>query len=193
MVVITYKRKHVKIDSLGEVDYGHEPYFIKHEGVYSFGGVFGKEASVHRHTNKLFFLPIGTKTPLKWRELETQGKPAEPRYYHQMHFFERGNYLVVYGGKRLTNPEPNQHVAKSEFVSTVSLLRLDTLTWYLAKFKLGGARLDRFPDLYNFSSEMVGDRILIFGGMLGRYSQSKDLYCLKLEEKRVACDEDSRW
>lgn len=45
MCVVTYDRKNVTMDNLGEVDYGPEPYFIKHEGVYSFGGVFGKVSS----------------------------------------------------------------------------------------------------------------------------------------------------
>jgi hypothetical protein len=44
---------------MGDPDLGSAPFFIKHEGVYMFGGVLGKNASCQRLSNKLFYLPIG--------------------------------------------------------------------------------------------------------------------------------------
>jgi len=42
--VVTYKRSYLSIDALGDVDLGQVPYSIKYEGVYLFGGVFGRSA-----------------------------------------------------------------------------------------------------------------------------------------------------
>ena len=44
MCLVTQKRKYVTMKELGEMDYGLAPFFIKHEGVYAFGGV-------HRRTD----------------------------------------------------------------------------------------------------------------------------------------------
>lgn len=41
MCVITYERKFVRLDELGKANYDDEPYLIKHEGIYMFGGVTG--------------------------------------------------------------------------------------------------------------------------------------------------------
>ena len=45
MVKVHYKRKFVKLDEMGEPDYGQAPHYIKHEGIYCFGGVCGKKTS----------------------------------------------------------------------------------------------------------------------------------------------------
>lgn len=44
MVVITYNRSFIKINDLGELDYGSEKNYIKYEGVYMFGGVKGRQS-----------------------------------------------------------------------------------------------------------------------------------------------------
>lgn len=59
LVLITYKRKQISFNKMGDPDYGSAPFYIKHEGVYMFGGVLGKNAGCQRLTNKLFYLPIG--------------------------------------------------------------------------------------------------------------------------------------
>jgi hypothetical protein len=58
-VVACYHRRVARMDFLSEIDYESEPHFIKHEGVYLFGGVFGRNASEQRINSKLFCLPIG--------------------------------------------------------------------------------------------------------------------------------------
>jgi hypothetical protein len=101
---------------MGDPDYGSAPFYIKHEGVYMFGGVLGKNAGCQRLTNKLFYLPIGQSNNPRWKELETKGTPPESRFYHEMHFYEKGNILIVLAGKKFTFSEPiikNQ----SEFVN----------------------------------------------------------------------------
>ena len=44
LVLITYRRKVVTFNTMSDPDYGSAPYYIKHEGVYMFGGVLGKNA-----------------------------------------------------------------------------------------------------------------------------------------------------
>ena len=90
-----------------------------------------------------------------------------------MHFYRKGNYLIVYGGKNLIgekdcDPVTGKMLIKnSEFVEQISLLRLDTLTWYEVAYQKGNKKLPGLPKLFNFSSEIINDRILIFGGMHG--------------------------
>jgi hypothetical protein len=107
LVLITYRRKFVTFNTMSDPDYGSAPYYIKHEGVYMFGGVLGKNAGCQKLTNKLFYLPIGQPINPRWKELETKGSPPEPRFYHEMHFYEKGNILIILAGKKFTFSEPS--------------------------------------------------------------------------------------
>lgn len=86
-----------------------------------------------------------------------------------MDFYDKGNYLVVYGGRRFANSSPDVK-NDSEFVNSISLLRVDTLEWSLVKYKKDYFSLDSFPELFNFSSALMYDQIVVFGGMQGSYS-----------------------
>lgn len=46
--------------------------------------------------------------------------------------------------------------------------------------------MDRFPLLSNFSSALVDDQIVVFGGMKDVYTQSKDMYSFHLDAKRIS-------
>ena len=82
----------------------------------------------------MMFLPIGKGVTYRWRELETKGQGPEGRYHHGMYFYPKGNYIVVFGGRRLANPKPGI-VYDSEFVEGISVLRMDSLEWYEVRFK----------------------------------------------------------
>ena len=74
MCLVTHKRSFVRPNEMGDVDYGQERYYIKHEGVYCFGGMFGKGATDRRMSSKLFFMPVGTiRAKFQFRELECLG------------------------------------------------------------------------------------------------------------------------
>ena len=150
-----------------------------------FGGVTGKSASEQKLINKTFFFPVGTNKPKKWVELETKGVPPESRFHHSQHYYEKGNYMIVYGGRRFANPAPDV-VYDSEFVNQIVVLRVDSLEWSEVKYMKGEHALDRFPDLYNFSTALMDDRIVIFGGMQGTYCQSKNCYSIELPVKKMA-------
>jgi len=100
-----------------------------------------------------------------------------------MYFYHKGNYVVVFGGRRIANPEPGL-VYDSEFVDGISLLRCDSLEWFEVKYKQGNVGLG-FPPLYNFSSALIADQIVVFGGMGGGYIRRKNLYSINLEDQRT--------
>ena len=99
--------------------------------------------------------------------------------------------MVVLGGRRIVNAE--QKNKGTEFVSQICVLRMDSLTWSTVKYK-GPFDIDdadivaqpKFPDLYNYSSALIGDSIIVFGGMRGDgerpYALSKDMWNLGLPE-----------
>jgi len=72
--------------------------------------------------------------------------------------------VVIFGGRRFANPEPDVFY-ESEFVNDVALLRVDSLVWYKVRFKHEYGGLAQFPELFNFSSSLIDDRVIIFGGM----------------------------
>ena len=100
-----------------------------------FGGVFGRSAGEQRLNSKMLFFPIGKGVSYRWRELETHGQGPEGRYHHSMYYYEKGNYVVVFGGRRFANPDPHGKKYSSEFVEGISLLRVDSLEWYEVKYK----------------------------------------------------------
>lgn len=128
MCAITYNRKFVRLDLLGDKT-DNDNKVIKKEGIYMFGGVFGATPQNHTVNGKLYIFPIGANVIHRWGEVETKGTPAEARFQHSMNYYDRGNYIVVYGGKRLAQPQPNVHY-ESEFVNSIALLRMDTLEWF---------------------------------------------------------------
>ena len=82
MCCVTYKRAFVELDQLGEVDLGSMPFYIKHEGIYMFGGVFGDKLGERKMNNKTYFFPIGKGAVHRWKELETTGSPPQARFNH---------------------------------------------------------------------------------------------------------------
>ena len=107
---------------------------IKFEGVYMFGGVFGDSEASRVLNDQVYFLALGQGEEHRWKILKTSGKPPEGRFHHGMHFYEKGNYLIVFGGRRFANHNPNQ-IPQSLFVSSISLLRLDSVEWFDVKYK----------------------------------------------------------
>lgn len=54
MTIVSHKREFLKVNELGQFDYDEAPFYIKHEGVYMFGGVFGKSANNPKLSSKTF-------------------------------------------------------------------------------------------------------------------------------------------
>ena len=65
---------------------------IKEMGMYVFGG---KNKVI---CNDMWILKIGKK-PLEWEKITTFGAPPCPRYLCSMNFYEKGNFIIIHGGK----------------------------------------------------------------------------------------------
>ena len=76
---------------------------LKEIGIYIFGG---KSKDENGLSNKLFVIKLGQK-PLKWNIIDAKGKPPSPRYFHSMNYYEKGNILIIHGGRNDTISETN--------------------------------------------------------------------------------------
>ena len=153
-----------------------------------FGGVFGASEVSKKLNNKMYCLAVGNGASHRWKELKAGGKPPEGRFHHAMHFYEKGNYLIVFGGRRFVNPTA-EYPNESEFVTQICLLRLDSVEWYELKYKHQNQAV---PGLYSFASALVDDDIIIFGGMTTDYTCNKALYSINLPDTRTAYD-PAKW
>ena len=181
MVVVAYaNREYVKIDSVGPIDYGSEKHYIKHEGVYMFGGVIGKTTSESRLTDTLFIMQIEEDAQPRWRAIETTGKPPIGRFHYGLDYYPQGNLLVVFGGRRFAAGN-----GESEFVTQIAVLRMDSLQWFEVFFK--GNNMP--PDLYNFSSAIYDDELILFGGMQGNYRQTQKLHRIQMSDRRTTYEQ----
>ena len=62
------------------------------------------------------------KKPLEWINIETKGKPPVPRYFHTMNFYERGNYIIIHGGR-------NDIFSENSALNDTFLLNLENFEW----------------------------------------------------------------
>ena len=121
---------------------------IKEMGMYVFGG---KNKTI---CNDMWLLKIGKK-PLEWEKVLTFGQPPCPRYLCSMNFFEKGNFIVVHGGKTK--------------ISTESFALKDTYLFELYRYQW--LRVDYGDKEYivkkrcSHSSVVCDDKLFIFGGI----------------------------
>lgn len=92
---------------------------MKEMGVYVFGGI----AKDNVLSNQIYILSIG-KPVLEWKSVETNGKKPLPRYFHSMNFYEKGNFLIIHGGR-------NDHMGQSSSfaLNDTFLLNLSNYDW----------------------------------------------------------------
>ena len=67
MCTVSYNRTFLEMDLLGDIDLGSVPSYIKNEGVYMFGGVFGERVGQRTLVRQIFFLPIGKRKSHRWK------------------------------------------------------------------------------------------------------------------------------
>lgn len=187
-VLVAYDRETLSLRKQSSPNYGNEKRMLLYEGVYLFGGVRGSTSEDSHVSSCVYLMKVGDPScsPVTWQEVETKGCPPEGRFHHGFDYYKKGNYLVVYGGRRFvklkTRAQGGGNKARmdkfveanrlqltssdSEFVRQVAVLKLDTLEWHEVVFRGQG---EHCPDLYNFSASLWGDEILLFGGMSNRY------------------------
>ena len=142
---------------------------IKKKGLYVFGG---KCEGEYELSNKLYILIMGRK-PLDWIKVETKGKPPIPRYAHSMNFYERGNYVIIHGGR-------NDSLSENSTLNDTFLLNLENLEWIEVKL---------YSNINNFSvanrcshqSIIYVDKLIILGGMNNNNFLGSSLFIINLD------------
>ena len=137
-------------------------------GMYIFGG---KNKTI---CNDMWLLKLGKK-PLKWEKVLTFGQPPSPRYLCSMNFFEKGNFIIIHGGKTKINME--------------SFALKDTYLFELYRYQW--LRIDYGDKDYivkkrcSHCSVVCEDKLFIFGGINdGVFNESK-FFVINLDVNKV--------
>ena len=142
---------------------------IKQKGLYIFGGKTKEDGGL---SNKLWILLIGQKC-LEWILPEIKGKPPRPRYNHSMSFYEKGNFLIIHGGR-------NDNMSETSAFDDTFVFDLEFFEWYsvelysnLAEFKIL-SRCGHQSIIYN-------NKLIIFGGMNNNNYIGSSLFIINLD------------
>ena len=142
---------------------------IKKKGLFVFGGKSSEDGGL---SNQLWILNMGKK-PLDWIKLDTKGKAPIPRYFHSMNFYERGNYIIIHGGR-------NDSFSSNSALNDTFLLNLENFEWIEVKL---------YSNISNFSvynrcghqSIIYADKLIILGGMNNDNFIGSSLFIINLD------------
>ena len=126
---------------------------IREKGIYIFGGKSKEEGGI---SNQLWILVIGKKT-LEWVQPHTKGKPPSPRYFHSMSFYERGNFLVIHGGR-------NDSISDNIALNDTFVFDLENFDWLRVEL-YSGMREFKVLNRCGHQSMIYLDKLIIVGGM----------------------------
>ena len=140
---------------------------IKLRGLYIFGG-----KSKEGISNKLWILILGQKI-LEWALLETKGKLPRPRYNHSMNYYERGNFLIIHGGR-------NDNMSETSAFNDTFVLDLENLEWYNVELY---SHLSEFKILSRCGHQSIiyNNKLIIFGGMNNNNYIGSSLFIVNLD------------
>ena len=141
----------------------------KEKGLYIFGGKTKEDGGL---SNQLWILIMGRR-PLEWIKPETKGKPPIPRYFHTMNYFERGNYLIVHGGR-------NDSLSDNSALNDTFLLNLENFEWIEATLF---SDVDGFKVLNRCGHQSIifYDKLIILGGMNNNTFLGSNLFIINLD------------
>jgi N-acetylneuraminic acid mutarotase len=143
---------------------------IKRPGIYIFGGV-GSDRQAH---NKMWLVKVG-KRPLVWETVSTEGKGPSPRFLHSMIYYEKSNYVIIFGG-RIDVSQTSTYTCFND----VYLLCMQRLLWVRVRV-LG----DVPPARSGHCAAALNSSMYVFGGVSNTYYCSSDLYVLELSQSNV--------
>ncbi|CAI2383309.1 unnamed protein product [Moneuplotes crassus] len=186
--------------------------YLHQEGIYLFGGksLLGKitndlwclkicdkrEALIaiemeenyrirHKFPSLKKFENIDYHSYFQWERMETQGISPSPRYQHCVEYYDKMNFLIIYGGKGTSEGK--------EVLNDLHLLRMDNLMWI--KVNLRGMEL---KPRANFSSiiqtqsyhrkirdQTDSTKLIIFGGIKENMHYTSDTFILELDQDRI--------
>ena len=141
---------------------------IKKKGLFVFGGKSNEDGL----SNQLWILLMGKK-PLEWLKVDTKGKPPIARYFHTMNFYERGNYVIIHGGR-------NDIFSDKSALNDTFLLNLENFEWLEVKL---------YSNVSNFNvvnrcghqSIIYSDKLIILGGMNNNNYLGSSLLIINLD------------
>ena len=143
---------------------------IKEKGIYIFGG---KKGDLKEPSNKMWLLRIGKKY-LDWMEIATLGKPPCPRYLFSMNHYEKGNYIIIHGGKTKT--------LKSEYIlKDTYLFELFRMEWIKVEF---GCFDDIIKPRFSHAGIIHKKKLIIFGGVNEQGFSGSNFFMIKLEPEQ---------
>jgi len=140
---------------------------IKEKGIYLFGG---KRSDLKDPSNKLWLLKIGRK-PLEWTEIRTKGKPPCPRYLCSMNYYEKGNFIIIHGGK--TKSLNYENILKDTY-----LFDLFRFEWIRVKY---GCFESLVRPRFSHAAIIYKEKLIIFGGVNEQGYNGSNFFLIKLE------------
>ena len=190
------KNHKFSIYSYPNIEPGKANSLIREKGIYIFGGKSKEEGGI---SNQLWILVTGKK-PLEWLQPTAKGKPPSPRYFHSMSFYERGNCLIIHGGR-------NETLSDNLALNDTFLFDLENFEWLRVEL-YSGIKDFKILNRCGHQSMIYLDKLIILGGMnnnnyLGStlmivnmdfsfMSKPKTLEEMKFKELRDRNDADSR-
>ena len=124
---------------------------IKEKGIYIFGGKILEEGPIN---NNLYVLKIGKK-PLELEIINTSGIRPCARYNSSLNFYERGNMLIIHGGRTI--------IKKKEIaLNDTFILDLFSFNWIEVEYFNKECKV---PPRYFHQAIIIKGDLFIFGGM----------------------------
>ena len=142
---------------------------IKEKGIYIFGGKSKEEGGL---SNQLWILITGKK-PMEWVQPETKGKPPSPRYFHTMNYYEKGNILIVHGGR-------NDNMSDSCALNDTFIFDLENFEWIniILYSQLNGFKV---LNRCGHQSVLFANKLIIVGGMNNNNYLGSSLFIVNLD------------
>ena len=142
---------------------------IKKKGLFVFGGKSSEDGGL---SNQLWILLMGRK-PLDWIKVDTKGKSPIPRYFHSMNFYERGNYVIIHGGR-------NDIFSSNSALNDTFLLNLENFEWLEVKLY---SNINDFTlaSRCGHQSIIYSDKLIILGGMNNDNFLGSSLFIINLD------------
>ena len=142
---------------------------IKEKGIYIFGGKTKEDGGL---SNKIWILILGNKK-LKWYNPDVKGKPPSPRYFHSMSYYDKGNMLIVHGGR-------NDGVSENAALNDTFIFDLENFEWMEVHLYF---QLSRFKVLNRCAHQSVvfSNKLIILGGMNNNNYIGSALFIINLD------------
>ena len=145
---------------------------IKIKGLYIFGGK-SRAIGASGLSNDLYVLVVGQK-PCYWRKLnDSKGIKPTPRYFHSMSYYEKGNFLIIHGGRNDFNND-------SFALNDTFIFDLEFLEWHRVVLYSNIEGFKVMPRCAH-KSVVYNNKLIIFGGMNNHNYIGSCLFIIRLD------------